>query len=229
MQTEKVSRYEKKYIINSAKFEKLYASAAENLTPDMLNSCGNTYTICDLYCKIEQNMPQSIITSPAPRTNICIRSYGVPAIHSNVYLEIKDNDNGKITKTRTKISLYNAYKAIEGDFNFSKPDEVLKRIEFLRSNGKIIPELYIAYDRYAFSGSPEQDIRITFDTNIRSRVEGLRLEQGDYAPPILPDGSFLMEIKTNKAYPLWLTVALAKCNLFCGSRFLHTAPPTLSS
>ncbi len=224
MQTDTVSRYEKKYILNEYKFERLYEAAAANLTADTLNASGCTYTICDLYYKITDSKPQSILTLPSPKTNICIRSYGVPTLNSNVYLEIKDNDNGKITKTRTRLPLHSAYDALTGDFDAPDDNEVLKRIQEIRQQGKIVPELFIAYDRYAFSGCKEQDLRMTFDINIRSRDTDLALEQGDFAQQILPNRSCLMEIKTNRAYPLWLTAALAKCNMFCGSK--KTYAPT---
>ena len=67
-----------------------------------------------------------------------------------------------------------------------------------------MPKVYIAYDRMAFFGIEEPELRVTFDTNIRTRRENVRLEAGDYGESILPDNIMLMEIKTINSMPLWL-------------------------
>ena len=56
-------------------------------------------------------------------------------------------------------------------------------------------------------------MRISFDENIRTRRYDVALEDGDYGEKLLPDGVYLMEIKTSKAMPLWLADMLAKYDI----------------
>ena len=75
------------------------------------------------------------------------------------------------------------------------------------------PKVYLAYDRIAYFESRNPDLRISFDTNIRSRRYDLRLESGDFGER-LPGGEYyLMEIKTALAKPLWLSDMLTKYNI----------------
>jgi len=76
------------------------------------------------------------------------------------------------------------------------------------------PKLYLAYDRIAYFGINNRDLRITFDTNIRSRRTDLRLELGDYGEPLLDEGVWLMEVKAEKSIPVWLSRMLSENGLF---------------
>jgi len=58
------------------------------------------------------------------------------------------------------------------------------------------------------------NLRITFDTNIRSRRTDLRLELGDYGEPLLDEGVWLMEVKAEKSIPVWLSRMLSENGLF---------------
>ena len=72
------------------------------------------------------------------------------------------------------------------------------------------PKLYLAYDRIAFFEKNNPDLRISFDTAIRTRCYGLRLENGDFGNPLLDQRTYLMEIKTSLAKPLWLVNMLSE-------------------
>jgi len=72
----------------------------------------------------------------------------------------------------------------------------------------------IAYDRLAYFEKGNPDLRISFDTNIRSRRDDLRLEEGNAGTLFIPNDMWLMEIKTASAVPLWLTSLLAQEDLY---------------
>ena len=53
----------------------------------------------------------------------------------------------------------------------------------------------ISYDRIAMAGIEDPELRITFDENIRWRVDHLDLKYGNVGQDILKPGQHLMELK----------------------------------
>ena len=43
---------------------------------------------------------------------------------------------------------------------------------------KVYPKIFIGYDRKSYKGKDNDKLRITFDCNLRSRRDNLRLENG---------------------------------------------------
>lgn len=70
------------------------------------------------------------------------------------------------------------------------------------------PKLFLAYDRNSYYAKEDSNLRITFDQNIRSREEDLRLELGDSGKLYFNKPMYIMEIKTLGSYPMWLVHAL---------------------
>ena len=64
-------------------------------------------------------------------------------------------------------------------------------IAYFLSVNDLKPKLYLAYDRIAFFEKNNPDLRISFDTAIRTRRYGLRLENGDsaFGPKNVSDGN----------------------------------------
>jgi hypothetical protein len=72
----------------------------------------------------------------------------------------------------------------------------------------------IAYDRLAYFETGNPDLRVSFDANIRSRRDNLKLEKGSYGSLLIPKGIWLMEIKTAGAVPLWLAGILSREGIY---------------
>ena len=72
------------------------------------------------------------------------------------------------------------------------------------------PAVYIAYDREAYAGIEDSELRITFDRSLRWRDHDVDLRAGDYGNPILGDDQILMEIKIPGTAPLWLAHLLSE-------------------
>ena len=79
------------------------------------------------------------------------------------------------------------------------------------------PKVFIGYDRLAFAGIDDSELRITFDTNIRWRTTDLDLRCGDYGVPLGGYGDVLMEIKIPGTAPLWLAHLLSEAGVFSTS------------
>jgi hypothetical protein len=73
--------------------------------------------------------------------------------------------------------------------------------------------MVILYDRVAYVDN-NSDLRITFDHNIRYRVDDLNLHTSLDGNLILNEGDVLMEIKTANAFPLWLARLLSENKIY---------------
>ena len=81
--------------------------------------------------------------------------------------------------------------------------------------------MYISYDRKAYFGRDDQELRLTLDSNILWRETELSLKQLPGGHPLLDSGVSLLEIKTPNAIPIWLAEILAENHLFktCFSKY----------
>ena len=148
------------------------------------------------------------LKSRSIRKSSGVRSYGVPGDGNRVFLEIKKKYNGIVNKRRTTLTLKEAYEFASSG---KKPNlkeymnaQVLEEINYFLKVYDLTPKLYLAYDRIAYFEKGNPDLRISFDTNIRSRRYDVRLEAGDYGELLLDGDVYLMEVKTSLAKPLWL-------------------------
>lgn len=103
-------------------------------------------------------------------------------------------------------------------------EQVMGEIDYFMKRYSLIPMVYIAYDRKAMCRG---NLRITFDTNIRTRRYDLALELGDHGDALLDEGMWLMEIKIDKAFPMWLSEMLTELKIYScsfskyGNEFLN--------
>ena len=95
--------------------------------------------------------------------------------------------------------------------NITKKNQILKEIDYFIKFYRPKPRVYLAYDREAFVGNEDENLRITIDQNIRSH----RLELSyDGECKMLNPGEYLMEIKVKEAYPMWLADLLGKLEIY---------------
>ena len=90
----------------------------------------------------------------------------------------------------------------------------LKEIQYFNKLHRLEAKVYIAYDRVAYYGKEDKELRITFDKNILCRTNNLHLNSEIYGTNILAENTTLMEIKANGAMPLWLSSLLSDLEIF---------------
>jgi hypothetical protein len=95
--------------------------------------------------------------------------------------------------------------------------QILSEIEYFMKMYKPHPSVFIAYERSAFVGNEDSNLRITFDENIRFRDTDLSLSKGDHGKRILGAEQYLMEIKVSGAFPLWLSKILSELKIYSSS------------
>ena len=219
MSIEVFNRYEKKFILDQKTYEDIMKALEEHMTLDVYNQTNGFYTISNLYCDTEDGaLIKKSLSKPIYKEKLRIRAYGVPELESRVFLEIKKKYKGLVNKRRTSIELTDAYQFIRSKEIPEKKSyqnrQVINEIQFMLHQYNLKPMVYIAYDRKALF---DDDLRITFDTNIRTRRFDLGLEYGDYGRSLLNEGQWLMEVKAEKTLPMWFVRLLSKYKLYAVS------------
>jgi SPX domain protein involved in polyphosphate accumulation len=157
------------------------------------------------------------------RKKVRIRSYDEYESDKTVFLEIKRKNQGYISKHRSKILL----KDVDNILQDHKPEDYIintgsngKSLEdarmflFYFKHENLRPSVLITYEREAFFGKFNKDLRITFDKNLRflTHVDHSRLFEESDLQPALND-KLILEIKFRHSFPLWLQTILSRYNL----------------
>ncbi len=218
MAIEVFNRYEHKYMLDRRTYERVIEIMDEHMTADSYNINHTPYTIANIYFDTKDDyLIRNSLSKPEYKEKLRLRSYGVPDMNSRVYLEIKKKFRGIVNKRRTMLELSEAYDFVSSGKAPVLKDymnaQVLHEIEYFLKIYDLYPKLYIAYDRIAYFERDNNDLRISFDMNIRSRRHNLRLENGDYGERLINGDCYLMEIKTSLAKPLWLCDMLTELGI----------------
>ena len=220
--TNTFERKEKKIIINKSDYPAISEKITEYLVPDKYNKDGKPYDICNIYFDNDRgDVIRNSVSKPSYKAKLRLRSYGTPTLDDNVFFEIKSKTNKVGTKRRAIMPLRKIYDFLETGMI---PDEenyinrqVLREISYFIETYDAKPRTYVSYRRYAFYSKDDPNLRITFDTDIISRRDDLRLELGDYGEPLLNDEKMIIEIKFTGSIPIWLAHILSDFGLAIGS------------
>lgn len=219
MAIEVFNRYENKYLMDTKAFYNIYNDLMAYMEPDENNRDDKFYTISNLYYDSEHHsLIRTSLAKPKYREKLRIRSYGVPGSEDKVYLELKKKVFGLVNKRRTALKLNEAYEFVRSGqapaYRKGMNRQVMQEIEYFLSRYELQPMVYLAYDRIALFCKGNRDLRIAFDTNIRSRRHDLKLEAGDYGEQLLERGQWLMEVKAEKTIPVWLSRMLSEHQMY---------------
>ncbi|MGO4369889.1 polyphosphate polymerase domain-containing protein [Paenibacillus sp. MCAF20] len=219
MAIEVFNRYESKYLMDNQAFHMIYNRLLEYMEPDEHNKNERFYSISNIYYDTEHDtLIRNSLSKPKYKEKLRIRAYGVPEANAKVYLELKKKVFGLVNKRRTSLRLNEAYAfAGTGAVPELQPymnKQVMMEIEYFLRRYDLQPKVYLAYDRLALFCKNSRDLRITFDTNIRSRRYDVRLEAGDYGEQLMDEGQWLMEVKAEKTIPLWLSQLLSELGMY---------------
>jgi len=205
-------RYEKKYLLNEEKFRLLQQKIQDKVKMD----CFGRATICNIYFDTpDYHLIQASLEKPVYKEKLRLRSYGTPLKSDTVYIELKKKYNGIVYKRRIDMELSRAENYLEGKERPSKQTQITKEIDWVLSYYQnLAPVMFISYDRIAFCGIEDSNLRITFDRNILWRQEELSLESGVWGNSLLNEDQQLMEIKIPGAFPLWLSKLLGELEIY---------------
>lgn len=204
-------RVEKKYLLTDDKY-KLFI---EKIKPYMKLDDYGMHTICNIYYDTDNfDLVRKSLEKPKYKEKFRIRSYGVPSQDDKVFLEIKKKFKGTVYKRRISLTLKEAKDYMENNIRPKVDNQILNEIDYFLSLYDLDKKVYLAYDREAYFGIEDKDIRLTVDNNIRSRFYDLDLDLGDYGELLLPNGYHLIEIKVPITYPMWLVKILSELEIY---------------
>lgn len=210
MDINKFEREEKKYMLSEKEYLILMKELNGYLTKDEYFKSN----ILNIYFDTENfDLIRKSIDKPVYKEKVRLRSYKVPSLEDKVFLEIKKKYKGVVTKRRISLKLKEFYDYYNNGI-INKDSQIMKEIDYLFKYYKLVPKLFLAYNRESYKYKERLDVRITFDTNIRSRKEDLYLEMGDAGKLYFNEKVYLMEIKALNSLPISLTNILNKMKIY---------------
>ena len=204
-------RIEAKYMIPKMKYE---AFRREMEGYMQLDEYGLS-TICNIYYDTEHyDLVSRSLEKPRYKEKLRLRSYGVPDKDSRVFIELKKKYDGIVYKRRTDMILRDAEAFLNEGAEAWDDTQINREIKYFLDFYRPVPAMVLCYDREAFFGKEDPEMRMTIDRNIRFREKDLYLEHGDYGELIDPDGDYLLEIKVGHAMPIWLARLFSEYEIF---------------
>lgn len=205
------NRVEKKYKLTEEKFHAFWQDLMAYMQVDEFGK----HTISNIYYDTPDDLLiRRSIDKPKYKEKLRLRSYGTPTLGDDVFLEIKKKYNGIVNKRRIQLPLQFAYDYLNYGVHPFETTQILQEMDYFLSLYDLSPKLLLAYERVALFGKEDPAFRVTFDTNIRSRTEDLRLEHGSEGTLLFDDNTHLMEVKITNSTPLWFSKLLAKHEVY---------------
>lgn len=213
-------RKEIKFLLTDEQYNALIPILEQYMRPDEYCIDGKEYGIYNLYYDTEDNyLIRESLSKPYYKEKLRLRSYYSPAKPTDkVFLEIKKKIGGIVVKRRVTMTLEEATKYIEtGEKPVSNKyiqNQVFAELDAFLKTYSVTPKQYISYKRQAYFGKDDSNFRVTFDRNITTRRNDLRLSSNSYGWQIIAPTQHLMEIKISEGIPLWLASAMAELGIF---------------
>lgn len=200
-------RYEMKYLISQNKKREIENLMGKYIEPDKYfhSLIQNIYYDTPDYRLIRTSMEK-----PLYKEKLRLRCYGVAGKETPAFIEIKKKYDGIVYKRRVEMEYEKACRYLNQNLRIvEEKEQILKEIDYFKEFYKNLKgAMYISYERDAYHGKENPDLRITFDEKILYRTDNLTLDINPYGTDILNKGECLMEIKIADAMPFWLTEVL---------------------
>lgn len=207
-------RYEKKYFLSPFQYEIFLKRIKDYTVSDVYGR----YSLCNIYYDTDDyKLIRASLEKPVYKEKLRVRSYGVPKDDSKVFVELKKKFDGVVYKRRIELPADTAAGFIAGKTDDCPDSQIGSEIQWFQKMYHAEPKVFIGYDRIAFAGIEDPELRITFDTNLRFRCTDLDLRKGDHGSLIIPKDKVLMEIKIPGVCPMWLTSILTELGLYSTS------------
>ena len=205
-------RYELKYLITQKQKSILLNAMAAYMQEDAFGRS----TICNVY----YDTPDSLLIrrsleKPVYKEKLRVRSYGTATPEKEVFVELKKKYKGVVYKRRVSVKQSRAEAYLNHHVSLPVQNQITEELDyFLAFYKELKPAVFLSYEREAFYGRDDEDLRITFDENILWRDEDISLCSRPYGTPILDKDMVLMEIKVANAMPLWLSGLLSEEGIY---------------
>ena len=227
--TIQVYRHELKYFVSFLDHKVLSEIFSQTLQTDPHSNRDREYWIRSLYFDTPGNNDYyEKMIGVDERKKVRLRIYNEN--QSKVKAEIKYKFNQYMLKETGIITREDALKLIDGhrEILLNYNNASLNQVYYIISRDLYRPAVLVDYEREAYICNT-QDIRITFDKNIRgSSVDFGLFEKNINMSPVFDEKTMVMEIKYNRFLPDWLREVLTQCNAeryaiskYCLSRSIY--------
>ncbi|MBQ8474912.1 MAG: polyphosphate polymerase domain-containing protein [Clostridia bacterium] len=204
-------RVEKKYIVTGEQ----KAILTEQFSPFIEPDEHSLYTLCNIYYDTESfDLIRMSIEKPDFKEKLRIRSYGIPGENSSVYVELKRKYDKTVYKRRLEAEYGKARRYLSGEISI-EDTHIAREIDYFCKTYRVSPGVLIAYEREAYKGVADENMRITFDGDIRYCFDtSVGFEDRAAFKTILPSDRFVMEIKANGAIPVEMARILNSLEIY---------------
>lgn len=214
-------RIEKKYLITKDDKKALLSTIKKHMQKDKYHKSEvyNLYFDTDNYDLIIQSNDQ-----PPFKHKLRARSYKG---YDRVFLEIKTKIRGRdlnpgfkrrvmithddfkqlIKQKTTAENLASQKIETGGDM------QIAKEVDYLIQHHNLKPKILVIYNRESYKG--DDNLRITFDENLKYRDTNLKLNKSKHDKIYFKNKqNIIMEVKAHGVLPLWLVETLSKNKLY---------------
>lgn len=195
-------RYEIKYFLTNEQYKNLKKIMKEHMEMDEygLNTISNIYFDTPDYRLIRKS-----IEKPCYKEKLRVRSYGKFTKKTKVFVEMKKKYDGVVYKRRLTLPQDEAFDFLLDGKPLEEQCQIAKELSyFMKLYKNLEPALNLSYDREAFFGKVDEDFRMTFDHNIRVKLENIDLKADGEFKKVLDEPLVLLEVKTAMGMPAWL-------------------------
>lgn len=205
-------RYEMKFLLNKEQKE----AFLKGIEPYMqLDEYGRT-TISNIYYDTPDDiLIRRSLEKPVYKEKLRVRSYCTATPNSQVFVELKKKYQSVVYKRRISATEQDAMDYLNKKIPLEKANQITREIDyFCKFYEGLCPAMFISYEREAFFGKQDPQLRLTIDENILYRRDNLSLCKAAYGTPILERNQSLLEIKIAGAMPLWLSKILSDNKIY---------------
>ncbi len=203
-------RHELKYYISNSQYEVLKRMLSATLKPDPHADENNEYHIRSLYFDtVFDDALNEKIAGASYRDKYRIRIYNLSDAVIN--MECKSKCNTLISKRSTRISRLVSEQIIAEDpSGLENTSSGLLGDVFREMRINLLhPVVIVDYVREAYL-HPAEDIRITFDKQLRTGLNSIDLYNKELPTlPVFPHEVIIMEVKFNKTLPPYISKMLS--------------------
>lgn len=208
-------RYEKKYLLTQEQYQRLMMVMRGILVPDQFGR----YSISNIYLDTpDYELIRTSMEKPLYKEKMRLRSYGVLKERKEpVFLELKKKYEGIVYKRRIQMTEEEAENYLQYGEEPGERGQIFHELDYARKRYGLQPKVCIFYDRTAYRCTENEELRITFDTNIRGRSDRLSLMDRADGEELLEPGLVLMEVKVPGAMPVWMGRSFSELEIYPAS------------
>ncbi|MCH3909997.1 MAG: polyphosphate polymerase domain-containing protein [Bacilli bacterium] len=235
-------RIENKYVIKSDVVPFFEEELKKHMEVDPYALNDGHYQVNTIYFDdASDNVVARSISHPDYKEKLRLRSYG--GTHPIFFIEFKNKFGDQVYKVRIILSeeeyenivFHNVMPSKNGEYAHDRFIDLLD--DFSNRHGGITPKSLIQYERSALINKPDdQYLRATIDSNLIYRRDDFTINKLG-GKPLVPSSSRILEVKIERALPLWLAHLLNQYGIYrdrfskYGASFIETreqSEPSLS-